>query len=912
MAVVGLNVTVIATPESDAPNNKLELFAEQTLDHFEVTAEKAERELAADRPISADALAIINTATSERALANLATMATERRSDLVRLCSEPAIARLLIIDEADRLRTVYIVRGVPPRPEPNGPMVASYRSPIGRLASARLGADIEIRTPTGFKAYELLERAALRPTRRGGTWDADNTVLEGKATAPITIISLRALLAEAQKSGDAQLQDDADILSALLNEDQTDQNVFEGRRRSVIDKMGLRDQPLLDQYQDLIFRLPLDTRLAILGPPGSGKTTTLIKRLGLKLDTAHLEDDERSLVSNSVAGNGAHATSWLMFTPNELLKLYIREAFAREGIPAPDHRIQTWDDYRREIARQRLGILRTATGSGAILRDRLQNLKDSTLASQIDWFEDFASWNAAATTAEMAEYAKRLAETPDPRIRGLGTSLNELLNNRGTGIDPGTLLRLIQQGRLISSLAKEIRDTIEIRLREALSRELRRDRELLDNLLAFSAGLSEVPDETDDPDNEEEEEANYRRGSREEAFEIFKKAARSQARAAVAGRSVGRRTRNGRIIEWLGSRSLEEGELREIGHNLQVLDAFRKFANPVALHLDRIPIRYRQFRRERQAAGIWYTDTAFQTLELSPLEVDVIALAMLRLGTSLLGDRRTKHLADEPRHSVLASIKASYRSQILVDEATDFSPVQLACMAELCDPAVQSFLACGDFNQRLTRWGSRTVDDLRWVFSDIDIRSIVVTYRHSRQLRDFAAQLALLSGDDGEQAQMPPHAVGEGFAPVLGTGLAGTALADWLADRILEIERITRKLPSIAVLVNGEECVQDLATDLNILLSSHNIRCTACSNGQIRGQENDVRVFDVQHIKGLEFEAVFFVSVDEFAIHHPDLFDKYLYVGATRAATYLGLSCTGPDLPSRLSPLAAMFEPDWR
>jgi SpoVK/Ycf46/Vps4 family AAA+-type ATPase len=107
--------------------------------------------------------------------------------------------------------------------------------------------------------------------------------LQGPGYGPLTVLSLRHLLPAIAP------EHTLDILEALLADGRAAENVVEGLRRSVVAKMALRDQPLLDQYQDEIFRLPLSTRLLILGPPGTGKTTTLIKRLGQKLDWDSLE-----------------------------------------------------------------------------------------------------------------------------------------------------------------------------------------------------------------------------------------------------------------------------------------------------------------------------------------------------------------------------------------------------------------------------------------------------------------------------------------------------------------------------------------------------------------------------------------------------------------------------------------------
>lgn len=138
----------------------------------------------------------------------------------------------------------------------------------------------------------------------------------------------------------------------------------------------------------------------------------------------------------------------------------------------------------------------------------------------------------------------------------------------------------------------------------------------------------------------------------------------------------------------------------------------------------------------------------------------------------------------------------------------------------------------------------------------------------------------------------------------------GEPTASWLAARIREIDRFVGELPSIAVLVNSEDDVVPVSDALTQALEDQSIRVTACRNGQVRGSEGSVRVFNVEHIKGLEFEAVFFLEVDGLLKLHPDLFNKYLYVGATRAATYFGVTCRN-TLPQKLQGLQSAFRATW-
>jgi hypothetical protein len=87
------------------------------------------------------------------------------------------------------------------------------------------------------------------------------------------------------------------------------------------------------------------------------------------------------------------------------------------------------------------------------------------------------------------------------------------------------------------------------------------------------------------------------------------------------------------------------------------------------------------------------------------------------------------------------------------------------------------------------------------------------------------------------------------------------------------------------------------------------IGVAACANGNVLGDAETVRLFAVQYIKGMEFEVVFFVDVDSIAVDYPDLIDKFVYVGLSRANLYLAVTVEN-QFPSTLDFLEPMFSLD--
>ncbi|WP_085595694.1 ATP-binding domain-containing protein [Thalassospira sp. MCCC 1A01428] len=894
----------------------IEDIARNSLDCIEKVAADAESARASHKRSNVTAFTTINTLNSPQLAKNIEAVSDVEADAIAVLIQQPVIARVHFLDENDKEDVIFITRSTP-RSVP-GYKIASYRTELGKIASLAAGDEGSFRF--GSKERDLLieSRALLKPTRDEKGWDSRDTEIDIRDLGKFTVGSLCDLLEPKEKIEEGDLD--------ALWEDDSEKNVVEGVRRAIITHMELRDQPILDRHQDEIFRMPINTKCFLSGPPGTGKTTTLIRRLGQKTDRQALQEtpDELRLVEQVESETGRpHETNWIVFSPTELLRQYVKDAFAREGLAASNTQIRTWDDFRWEIARDDLKLLRTSSGSAPFVERRTQSYLAAETGDDAAWFDDFRSYLDASFFEEVKVDANWLAGRMTDDLRTIGLLLSDALDSPRNGMYAhavSVVAELIPDIREAVSARNDAVSRLLVKARNALVYEDRNFpnvlRDEISRQLSDSVQVSEGEEEfelaLDDEDQIEAEPQPGRPVSRRQALVRLERALKTLAKSRLTRRSVSEKSQDGMLLAWLGEQRIpSDDDLKSMGELLTEQARLRKFERLERLFLRGIAPKYKRYRGDRAKVSRWYSSTPSKPSDIFWRELDLVVLASLQIANELLDYHRRQAGNDLPASGLLGSLRNLHRAQVLVDEATDFSRIQLACMHEISHPISGSFFLCGDINQRLTSWGLKSNEALDWITSGILRKSITVSYRQSQRLVDLAKDVASLGGSIAEDIILPDRLDVEGVAPVWKEGLGDNAeVSDWLTSRIFEIDRMLGQSTTIAVLVNDEANVEPLAVTLNDRLEEISLAAVACKDGKVVGNDRDVRVFDIRHIKGLEFEAVFFVGLDETIAKHSELFAKFLYVGATRAATYLGVTFSGA-IPDVVAPLATHFQGKW-
>jgi len=232
----------------------------------------------------------------------------------------------------------------------------------------------------------------------------------------VSLDSLRRFLEEAARLVEAG-GDIPDVLGALLQQRAEADLVRDRLKRRVIDRMSLRDEPILDRYQGEVFRLPIDRRLVLLGPPGTGKTTTLIRRLAQKRTPEGLSEEEVEALARAGVSDTLASSTWAMFSPTELLKAYLREAFNREAVPATEENLRTWDRQRLELARNVLGILRSAESGRFLLDESVTLLIDASSVGGMRLYESFSAAFEESVLKRFAESFEEIRSSGDLELR---------------------------------------------------------------------------------------------------------------------------------------------------------------------------------------------------------------------------------------------------------------------------------------------------------------------------------------------------------------------------------------------------------------------------------------------------------------------------------------------------------------
>lgn len=695
----------------------------------------------------------------------------------------------------------------------------------------------------------------------------------------------------------------------------------------------LRAIPLLDRTQEDIKRSKIfNGPLIINGGPGTGKTTALIQRITFLIHKTILEykddftEDEKDLLFNQ-------NTSWLFFTPTELLRLYLKNAMVKEGLESDNKRVTLWSLHKVLLFRE-FGYINSKSKKGFKYSTNQEKVFKNDILSITELIESFEKFFLQKVRNIHNQTIEFKFDTPEINI--LSSEITGMLKSNSLNALSDVIKLYIDLERFknnATNLRSELNDKLK-QISSSVQVEVMKSEELLNNIKTlFESNIIEKEldqdvdgiDEQDLISDEEDEDEIPQETKKMEKNEdeMFKLKLNKLLINLIRKISLHKKDVKIKFTKLEKEvQILLENYLESIDYNdFSELAIFKRFFYNLTRGtevniINKLSNTYKIYRRKDLIDSKYIKHKNIEMLKsnvksgnnrLYTDEIDFILYLTLKITNELF-------LISEDyfNNSETKSIKAyknNMKMVIAIDEAIDFTPLELSCMTYLSYPKYRCVTLVGDVMQRMENEGIADWNYYTSMIRDVEICNLKLSYRQSPTLLKIAESLY------EEQTKMKASFASaysdssNDFPPIKFIQNQLSEKINWLSKRFLEINELCPDLPSIAVFVPSDEKVRIITDELNRIedLTVNGLQAVACLDGQILGDAQKIRVFNIQHIKGLEFESVFFLDIDDYFNIEEELVSRYLYVGLTRASMFLGIHANF-KFPAYLKSIESLFE----
>lgn len=682
------------------------------------------------------------------------------------------------------------------------------------------------------------------------------------------------------------------------------------------EQMSLRRNPVLDKFQNKAKFSNMYNGAAeiINGGPGTGKTTTMIQRLKLLIDRGDLENyianhPDCKLTNEQLDYISATTNNWVYFSPNDLLKKYLQDNMNYEGLTGTNQRTAVWTDFLKNAVRDEYHL----AGQDSPFDFMIPKKADKNIYSGDHYriIQNFTDFFLSQVKEKFAKVAKIDCSNFDWKIQGdiitkecakadSISSIQELLkflihiaNVDKRNYVKGVALRT--GAEITSEYNQQARD-----LSDRYIQLLKRDdeakyAELVEYIKSLAKTTQPESEENEDVEEVEQDFGNLDVQIFNKVNALIKKMALqlvdSAAKLTPAQKS---------LLEFMTA-VVKEEDLKAIADAAYfvkyISPALRGFNSYV---LTPIPQYYKQYRKNMSESDKvdWDADLLAEMLDtyknkrLYNQEESLLVGLINNICLALYNVDKKRF--EETKHQYIDAYKNLCRPVIGVDEATDYGIIDFYGIKSFGHYAVRSYTLCGDTMQLMKEDGITDWNILKHplLFEQMEVQNLNMSYRQSEELLELADKI--YQEERGTNSPYECYLKGRKTPKPLWLEQDDIdEKADWISHRVLEIVKAyDNMMPTIAVFTNDKRKAEELKEAIEDcdVLNPAGIEVKVCSDNNLEG-EKTLRIFPIDQVKGMEFEAVFFYDIDD--IESSSLINKYLYVGLSRASMYLAVTSNG-------------------